>query len=103
MELRQDAGGEEYGIIALKLRSPHGKLVDGRVVVKDGSAISTFSDKKLAQQLAVAEENVGYDIIYDKKLNAMIQRFPGMKAREIAMIIECEIRKAGGTTKDETQ
>lgn len=86
----------KYTTIYLSLRSPKGKLVNGTIVVRDGFALSTFTDPNLAKQLYDYDIANGEDVAYNKKHNAYIKRYPKMKKEAIVKKLKVEIQNAGG-------
>ncbi len=85
-----------YSVICMKLRSPKGKLVDGRIVVRDNFCLSTFSDPTLAKQLYEYDIEHGEDVAFNQKLNAYIKRYNGKKRLQILAELKEEIVNAGG-------
>lgn len=86
----------KYSTIYVKLRSPRGKIIEGQIIVRDGFALSTFTDPKLARQLYEADSNNGLDVAFNEKHNAYIQKYKGMKKARIVKKIKKELKNAGG-------
>lgn len=85
----------KYTTVFVQLRNPRGKLEAGQIVVRDGFALATFSDPKLAKQLYEADKN-NEDVSYNEKHNAYVQKFKGMKKEEIIKHLRKELEKSGG-------
>lgn len=86
----------DYIVFSIKLKNPQGREVEGQVVIKDGYAISTFNDPKLAKELYKLEKNVGTDCFYSEKHNAYLQRYKKMNKEVIQRMITHELEKMGG-------
>jgi len=67
-----------------------------RIFCKDQYAVATFSDAKLAKQLAKKESAAGKDVRYDSRLNVMVERFKNKTAKEVAFLVGKQMKKAGG-------
>ena len=80
------------GVIA----RPHEKIAI-RVIITDGSAMSTFSKKTLAKELFNKAKSSGKDVLYNKKINAVIYKYPGKSKEEIAKKLRLEVLKYGGS------
>jgi len=83
--------------IYVKLIDPKGKPVQGQITIRNGYAMSVFSDKKLAKALFEADDLAGKAVAYNEKYNAYVQRFKGLPANLIKLKISKEIKEAGGT------
>jgi len=81
--------------IYVKLTDPKGKPVTGQILIRNGYAMSVFSDKKLARKLYEVDKNAGEDVAYSEKYNAFIQRYKGLTSNMIAEKIRKELKKAG--------
>lgn len=85
-----------YTTILIKLKSPKGQDVTGQIIVRDGFALTMFSDTRLAKQLYLADLKAGLDVAYNKERRAYIQRYKGLKKDKIIEKIKGELEKAGG-------
>ena len=86
----------KYTTIYVKLSSPNGSEVTGQIIVKDGYALSSFSDKDLAKLLYEKEKEAGADVFYNPKFNTFIERFKGLKKEAIIRKLKAELAKQGG-------
>lgn len=82
--------------IYVKLVDPKGKQVTGQITIRDGYAMSVFSDKTLAKKLYNSDVEQGKDVAFNEKYNAYIQRFKGYSATMIRDKLRKEIKNAGG-------
>jgi hypothetical protein len=89
----------KYTTIYVELISPRGKKIEGQIIVRDGFALSIFSDPDLAKQLYEADFKKGLDVAYNEEKKAYIQRYSGLKKESIIKKIEKELEKAGGKLK----
>jgi len=85
-----------YTTIYVKLRSPLGSVINGQIIVRDGFALSTFSDPKLAKKIYEADIDKGLNVSFNKDHNAYIQKFEGMTKQQIINKITKELQSAGG-------
>lgn len=85
-----------YSTIYVKLRSPTGKLVEGQIIIRDGFALATFSDPKLARQLYEEDLTKGEDVAFNEKHNAYVQKYEGMKKAQIIKKLKQELQASGG-------
>ena len=67
-----------------------------QVFCKDNYAVASFSDNKFAKKLYKQQVRKGKSVIYNEKLNLVIERYNGKTAKEIAEIISLELKKSGG-------
>ena len=85
----------KYTTIFVKLRNSNGKETTGQIVVRDGFALSTFTDPKLAKQLYDYDLAQGDDVAFNEKFNAYIKRYPGATQAKIIKELKEEIKKSG--------
>ena len=85
-----------YTTILVKLRSPLGSAINGQIIVRDGFALSTFSDPTLARKLYEKDLQDGLMVSFNETHNAYIQKFEGMSKQQIINKISKELKKGGG-------
>jgi len=91
----------KYSTICITLRSPKGKLVEGKIMVRDGFCLSTFSDPTLAKQLYDYDLKAGEKVAFNTELNAYIKLYPNKRMIKILEELKAEIIKAGGKIENE--
>lgn len=80
----------------IELKDPSGKPVMGSVIIRDGVALSTFSDKDLTEKL-YSKKNKNQTYLKDK--NVLIEKYPHKTKQEILEIIKKELAIGGGNIK----
>lgn len=85
-----------YTTILVKLAGSRGEPIDQRIVIRDNFAISTFSDPQLAYKVYLKSLELDKDVVYDDKLNAVIQKYPDMSMQEIKDELKAELERYGG-------
>lgn len=86
----------KYIKVLIRLRDPLGKEVIGQIIIRDGFALSTFSNTKLAKQLYEEDKKNGLDVAFNEEHNAYIQKFGEKSKQEIIKIIKKELEQLGG-------
>ena len=92
-----------YITISVKIKNDTGEEVIGTIVVRDGFSLVTFTDPTLARQIYEYDLKEGKDVAFNSKLNAYIQKYEGMKRKEIVKILRAEIEQSGGKITNETE
>ncbi len=82
--------------ILFMLKSPVGEIVKGQAIIKDGLMFSTFGDPNLAEQLYNYDISRGEEVKFNKKHNAYVKKYNGLKRIEIVKKFKRELIKAGG-------
>jgi hypothetical protein len=82
--------------VFVALKSPKGETVTGKILIRDGFALSLFSDPTLAIKLYEADRKTGIDVAYNEKHNAYIQKYKGLTKERILAKIKKELESAGG-------
>ena len=82
--------------INIELKDPSGKPVMGSIIIRDGVALSTFSDKDLAEKL-YDRKNKNQTYLKDK--NVLIEKYPHLIKSQILNLIKKELGMAGGKVK----
>lgn len=82
--------------IRMELIDPLGNKVYGQIVVTKGYACSTFTDKHLAKKLYDSEIKTNKNIVWNSRINGVIQKYEGKDIKEIVKILIKELKKTGG-------
>lgn len=89
----------KYTTIKLKFRNQQGKIVEGFVIVRDGSAMISIQQPAIIKQLYEAEKKCGRDVFYEGSRNIMVEHYKGKTKDEIVAKLTKEIKKMGGVSK----
>jgi len=82
--------------INIELKDPSGKQVMGSIIIRDGVALSTFSDNTLAKKLYNPKDK---NMKLNEEHNVLVQKYPHKSKDEILKIIKQELAVAGGKVK----
>ena len=87
--------------VSLILNNTKGKPVAGKVIIRDGLTVSTFSDSNLARQLFEYDRDKGEDVAFNEKHNAYIHRYARLSKVEILKLLKEELKQVGGEFQEE--
>jgi hypothetical protein len=86
-----------YLTIYAQLKDTRGKVFGCQVVIRDGFALSTFSDPTMAKMIYDNDKKAGVkNIYYDEEKKAYVQEFKNQKIEDIKKIIIEELENNGG-------
>ena len=86
----------KYTTIYVKLVNKVGKEILGTIVVRDGLALTTFTDPTLAKQVYAYDRDHGEDVAYNEQNNAYIRKYAGKTKNQILVELRDHIEKSGG-------
>ena len=85
----------EYITISIKLGNSEGKEIIGTIVIRDGFALTTFTDPNLAKQVYEHDLEKGENVSFNEKHNAYIKNYKGKKKEIIIEELKKEIKESG--------
>jgi len=86
-----------YSTIVAQFKDARGKKFSCQVVIRDGFALSTFTDPAMAKTIYDNDKKLGIEnIYYDEEKKAYVQEFKNLKKEEVKKIIIKELELNGG-------
>lgn len=94
-----------YITIYVRLVNKKGEEVLSTIVVRDGFALTTFSDLDLdlAKQVYEYDKDQGEDVAFNEKHNAYVKNYGKKTKEEIVKELREQIEQAGGQIIEEKQ
>lgn len=82
--------------LSLTLKNSNGKIVNGKVIVRDGMALAVFDNPTLALKLYEMDKKKGSEVFFNKEYNAYVQKYKNKTKEQIWEILKKEVEQAGG-------